>query len=232
MSKVSNSRDSFDLLTEEIIQCRKCSRLVEFRERIAREKTKRFAEWQYWGKPVPGFGDREAELVIVGLAPAPHGGNRTGRVFTGDLSARFLMRNLYEAGFANKPDSVSADDGLELFNAYMLAAVRCVPPENKPTSQEAANCYPYFRRELLLLSKKRVILALGRFAFDASLKFIEEMGADASGKVFRHGAVYRFKGLPSLYASYHPSPRNTNTGTLTGRMFLSLLKKIRNEIAR
>lgn len=222
-------RENLQSLAREISECRKCPRLVEFRERIAREKTKRFEDWEYWGRPVPGFGDRNAELIIVGLAPAAHGGNRTGRVFTGDLSARFLVSCLHDVGFASRNDSVSIDDDLKLNNAYMLAAVRCVPPDNRPTREEAQNCYPFFRRELDLLKRKKVLMALGKFAFDACLKYEREKQPGLRAE-FRHGAIYRFPGLPSLCASYHPSPRNTNTGTLTRRMFLSLLRKIRKEL--
>ncbi|MBX8631054.1 MAG: uracil-DNA glycosylase [Thermoplasmata archaeon] len=193
-------------------------------------KVKRFAEWTYWSKPVPGFGDPDAELVIIGLAPAAHGGNRTGRVFTGDLSAKFLVSCLYEAGFSNQPRSENIDDGLRLLNAYMLAAVRCVPPNNIPTREEALNCFPFLKREMRLLRKTRAVLLLGKFAFDSYIRFLkEEFGCEVSGMRFRHGAVYSVKGQPKMYVSYHPSPRNTNTGTLTRTMFIELLNRVKSE---
>ncbi|MEM3851457.1 MAG: uracil-DNA glycosylase [Methanomassiliicoccales archaeon] len=222
-------RDTFSSIRKEIIACRRCPRLVAFREKIAREKTKRYVDWEYWGKPVPGFGDTKASLVLVGLAPAPHGGNRTGRVFTGDLSAKFLIDCLYAAGFANQPISESRKDGLKLIDAYMLAAVRCVPPDNIPEKEEFNNCYPFFSREMRLLTHKKAILALGKIAFDACIRYAREQGLDTRGMTFRHGAIYRMENFPLLCASYHPSPRNTNTGTLTRKMFLDMLTKIRKE---
>lgn len=204
---------------------------MRFRERIADEKTKRYRDWEYWGRPVPGFGNGYAELVIIGLAPAAHGGNRTGRVFTGDLSAKFLIDCLHEVGLTNQPNSDSRDDGLKMLNSYMLAAVRCVPPDNRPTREEAHNCFPFLERELKLLHSAKVVLLLGKFAFDSYSRFLkEEMGVETRGLKFIHGSVYRFPGQPALYASYHPSPRNTNTGTLSRKMFIDLLRKIRKEM--
>ncbi len=223
--------DNFDRLRRDIVCCRKCRRLVSFREAVAAKRTRRYSDWDYWAKPVPGFGDPLAELVIIGLAPAAHGGNRTGRVFTGDLSAKFLVSCLHEAGFTNQPNSDAIDDGLQMINAYMLAAVRCVPPDNVPTPSEASNCYPFLERELKLLSRARVVLLLGKFAFDSYLRFIKGSAVKGMGPmVFRHGAVYSIPHMPAIYVSYHPSPRNTNTGILTREMFISLLERIKSDL--
>ncbi len=201
--------------------------MVAYRERVAREKRKAYQSWSYWGRPVPGFGDPLAQLVIVGLAPAAHGGNRTGRVFTGDPSAAFLMTGLYSAGFANQPTSESIDDGLELDGAYITAAVRCAPPGNRPSAKEISNCVPYLFAELDSV-KPEAILALGRLAFDATMRYLSERH-DVSRKEasFRHGAAYEFgPGSPALYVSYHPSPRNTNTGLMTRESFQSVIDQV------
>ncbi len=226
-------RDSFSVLRSDIVKCKKCPRLVKFREKIAAQKTKRYSDWNYWGRPVPGYGDEKAELVIIGLAPAAHGGNRTGRVFTGDLSAKFLIGCLYETGLTNQPNSDSLDDGLRMTGSYMLAAVRCVPPDNRPTPREAENCYPFLERELVLLIKAKSVLLLGKFAFDSYVKFLRATaGIKTNGLKFRHGAVYRLEGKPTIYASYHPSPRNTNTGKMNRDMFIKLLNDIKRELGR
>ncbi len=206
---------------------------MDHRERVAREKKRAFEDWTYWGRPVPGFGDTKAELVIVGLAPAAHGGNRTGRVFTGDPSATFLMRGLHEAGFANQPTSRSADDGLRLRNAYMNAAVRCVPPDNKPLPEEIRNCAPYLWEELDLL-RPQAILTLGSIAYDAVIAYLaDHYGIERREASFRHGAVYHFGGgAPSLFVSYHPSPRNTQTGLLTRESFQRLLERLAEFLGR
>lgn len=223
---MGRSRELLEL-RETIIACRMCPRMVELREKVAREKRRAFKDWTYWGRPVPGFGDPKAQLVIIGLAPAAHGGNRTGRVFTGDPSAAFLMKCLYEAGFANQPISESGDDGLRLRNAYMTAAVRCVPPENRPTSQEVRKCAPYLWRELYIL-QPRGLLALGRLAFDAAMAYLGGSYSIRKGEAsFRHGAFYPFpRGAPTLFVSYHPSPRNTQTGLLTRESFQDILSRI------
>jgi len=222
---------SLEQLRARIIDCRKCPRLVEFREKISREKRKQYADFQYWGRPVPGYGDPNARLVIVGLAPAGHGGNRTGRVFTGDSSAKFLVKHLYDAGFASQPNSDTIDDGLFYRDCYVNAAVRCVPPDNKPTKLEIANCELYFEQEMFLLENCMVVLALGKLAFDTVLNFAKKF-YDAKGRfIFRHGERYVFSGrFPVVYASYHPSPRNTNTGTLTSAMFSKVLKEVRKDL--
>jgi uracil-DNA glycosylase family 4 len=219
--------DSFPRLSREIIQCTKCPRLVEFREKVAREKRLQFANEEYWGRPVPGFGDEKSRVLVVGLAPAAHGGNRTGRVFTGDASAKFLVRALFACGFANQPTSERKDDGLEYKDAYVLAALRCVPPGNKPLLSEMENCYPYFVREMTLLENAKVVVALGKIAFDTSVKHMKkEFGIKTRGVVFKHGAAYRFgPDHPALIGCYHPSPRNTNTGTLSQAMMRRVFRK-------
>lgn len=218
------------ILQQQVIACRRCPRLVEYRERVAREKRFAFRNEEYWGRPVPSFGDPRARLLVLGLAPAAHGGNRTGRVFTGDRSGDFLFSSLYRTGFANQPASVSRDDGLELRDANVTAAVRCCPPANKPAPEEVANCRPYLERELELLSEVRVVVALGKFAFDAYLGLLKRQGKvppRASYK-FAHGACYRLPPpLPALLASYHPSQQNTFTGKLTPRMLDSVFRHAR-----
>jgi len=221
--------NELEQLNEEIVRCRKCPRLVRYREKIAREKRRAFRECQYWGKPVPGFGDARAGLLILGLAPAAHGGNRTGRVFTGDRSGDFLYQALFRAGFANQATSTDRDDGLRLKDAYIAATVRCAPPANKPLPSELANCRPYFERELELI-RPRAILALGSIAMRAYLGLLKERGEIRSLAEFpfRHGATYRLPGdLPRLFASYHPSQQNTFTGKLTEEMLAGVFKDIR-----
>jgi uracil-DNA glycosylase family 4 len=234
----SDRTAALQILNDRIISCRKCPRLVEYREAVAREKRRAFLHCEYWGRPVPGFGDARAQLLILGLAPAAHGGNRTGRVFTGDRSGDFLYRHLYEAGFASQPISTDRGDGLTLRNAYVAAAVRCAPPANRPLPSEIANCRPYLESELELL-RPRAVLALGALAFNTYLNVLKDRGAIRSRAQFpfRHGAAYDLAeaGLPAgdlpvgttrLFASYHPSQQNTFTGTLTDAMFRRLLRQI------
>jgi uracil-DNA glycosylase family 4 len=216
-------------LNEAIVACRKCPRLVCYREKVAREKRAAYREWKYWGKPVPGFGDPHARLLLLGLAPAAHGGNRTGRVFTGDRSGDFLCKALYQAGFANQPTSISRDDGLKLKDAYVAAAVRCAPPANKPLPSELANCIPYLERELELL-RPRAVLALGSIAMRTFLALVRERRKLPTGIAFqfRHGSSHDLgAGLPQLFVSYHPSQQNTFTGKLTEQMLASVLRDIR-----
>jgi uracil-DNA glycosylase family 4 len=211
------------------VRCRKCPRLVRYRENVAREKRLAFREWEYWGKPVPGFGDPRAELLILGLAPAAHGANRTGRMFTGDRSGDFLYKALYEAGFANQPTSTRRDDGLALKNAYISATLRCAPPANKPLPAELANCWPYFERELDLI-RPRAIFALGAIAMRAYLALLKDRGqiSGYAAYAFRHGASYKLPGnSPRLFVSYHPSQQNTFTGKLTEAMLAAVLRDIR-----
>ena len=218
-------------LHRRIIDCRHCPRLVEHREKIGQNKRASYREWDYWSKPITGFGDPEARLLIVGLAPAAHGGNRTGRVFSGDASATFLMAGLYEAGFANQPNSDHRDDGLELFNAYLTAAVRCVPPGDKPTVQEQRDCLHFFVEEMENLPRLTTVLALGLIAFQACLKALNQRSGTTIRAKFGHGVWHEMpNGLPTLVGSYHPSPRNTNTGRLTKEGFLEVLLKLRDEL--
>ncbi|MFY9804990.1 MAG: uracil-DNA glycosylase [Candidatus Acidiferrales bacterium] len=222
-----------DQLNQEIIHCRKCPRLVRYREDVARTKRRSFMDWDYWGKPVPGFGDPHAELLILGLAPAAHGANRTGRVFTGDRSGDFLYKALYRAGFANQPASTHRGDGLALKNAYIAATLRCAPPANKPLPSELANCRPFFERELEIL-RLRAILLLGGIALRAYLGLLKERGQISSLAAFpfRHGASYELPGgLPRLFASYHPSQQNTFTGKLTDAMLLKVLRDIQKYLS-
>jgi len=219
-------------INQEIISCRKCPRLVRFRECVARTKRRAYRDWTYWGRPVPGFCDPQAELMIIGLAPAAHGANRTGRVFTGDRSGEFLYRQLHRAGLANQPTSARPGDGLALHNAYITATVRCAPPGNKPLPAEIRNCRRYLEAELDLL-RPRAVLALGRMAFDSYLKLLQERGVITSRAAFRfsHGASFRLPGAgPRLFASYHPSQQNTQTGRLTPAMFARVLRRIRRFI--
>jgi uracil-DNA glycosylase len=220
-------------LKNEVVRCRKCPRLVRYRETVAREKRAAFRDWNYWGKPVPGFGDPHAQLVILGLAPAAHGANRTGRMFTGDRSGDFLYQALYRTGFANQPTSTQRNDGLALRNAYIAAALRCAPPANKPLPTELANCRPYFERELELL-RPRAILALGGIAMRAYLGYLKDRGTITSLAAFPfgHGASYDLgMGLPKLFGSYHPSQQNTFTGKLTQKMLEAVLAEIREFIS-
>jgi uracil-DNA glycosylase family 4 len=224
--------ESLHQLNEEIVACRKCPRLVRYREKVAREKRRSFRDWEYWGKPVPGFGDPHAALLILGLAPAAHGANRTGRVFTGDRSGDFLYDALFRAGFANQPTSTRRGDGLALTNAYIAAAIRCAPPANKPLPSELARCRPYFESELELI-RPRAILALGGIAMRAYLALLKERGQIESFAAFpfRHGASYRLPGdLPHLFASYHPSQQNTFTGKLTKAMLVRVLRDIQKSL--
>lgn len=223
-------------LNTDIIGCTRCPRLVAWRQEVAETKRRAYQDWDYWGKPVPGFGDRNARLAIVGLAPAAHGANRTGRMFTGDGtggSAGTLMAALHRAGFANQPTSTHRGDGLELRDAYITGIVRCAPPGNRPNAAELANCRSHLRRELGLLESVEVILCLGRMAFDSYLRLLREAEVDLSHVEFEHGACYSFDGLvlPALVVSYHPSRQNTQTGRLTTAMLDEVLSQVRTCIA-
>jgi uracil-DNA glycosylase len=222
------------ILDEEIVACRRCPRLVEYRETVAREKRRAFREWTYWGKPVPGFGDARAQLLILGLAPAAHGANRTGRVFTGDRSGDFLYAALYKAGFANQPTSVRSGDGLQLKNAYIAATIRCAPPANKPLPSEIANCRSYLVRELDIL-QPRAVLALGKIAWDAYLEILKQHGLIASRAAFHfaHGAEAELPGDGArLFGVYHPSQQNTQTGRVTPAMYGQVLRRIRRFLSK
>lgn len=212
-----------------VISCRRCPRLVAFRESVPTRTA--FRGQKYWRRPVPGFGDPLAMLVVVGLAPAAQGGNRTGRVFTGDSSGRFLVKALFRAGFASQPRSESRDDGLVYTGCYVTAVVKCVPPGDKPSPEEFTNCGSYLDAELSLLRRARAFLALGSLAFKVILEVERKNGVDVSGMKFAHGASYPLPGGKRLYASYHPSPRNTNTGKLTEAMLVGVLQRIKADIS-
>ncbi|HYM40417.1 MAG TPA: uracil-DNA glycosylase [Thermoplasmata archaeon] len=222
---------SVEALTARVVACRRCPRLVRYREAVARTRVARFREWTYWGRPVPGFGDPGARLLIVGLAPAAHGGNRTGRVFTGDRSGDWLYRALYRAGFANQPTSVSIGDGLRLSDAYIAAAVRCAPPGNRPTRAEFERCQPFLEAEIELLHGLRVVVTLGNVAMDRFLRAWKATGRTAPRPKprFGHGKRYAI-GAAVLLTSYHPSQRNTQTGLLTEPMFDAIFRAAREEL--
>ena len=216
---MTGAQAALDELESEIVRCRACPRLVAWRERVARDKRAAFAGWDYWGRPVPGFGDPAARVLVLGLAPAAHGANRTGRVFTGDRSGDWLFRALHRAGFANQPTSDHRDDGLRLNGAFVAAAVRCAPPANRPTPEERDQCFPFLRRELDLLADVRVVVALGGYAYAAAWRLLGEAGASLPRPrpAFAHGAEVAAEPY-TLLGSYHPSQQNTFTGRLTEAM--------------
>jgi uracil-DNA glycosylase len=227
------------LLNREVISCTRCPRLVEYRERIAKIKRRAYLDCEYWGKPVPGFGDPNARVLIMGLAPGAHGSNRTGRPFTGDASGKFMYPVLYETGFANQPNATDRNDGLELKDLYITAAVRCAPPDNKPLPQELSNCSQFLDREMAGLEQVKVVVALGKIGFDAYLNYMKRHRTNPSAKnaegwsttftrnayLFKHGAHYSMPDGKVLLASYHPSNQNTQTGKLTRQMFLEIFKQ-------
>jgi uracil-DNA glycosylase family 4 len=224
--------DSLERVRDEVVVCRACPRLVEWRERVARDKVARFADQEYWGRPVPGFGDPDAAVLILGLAPAAHGGNRTGRIFTGDRSGDFLFASLHRTGFANQPTSVSKNDGLALRGAYLAAINRCVPPANKPTPEERDRCLPYLKREMHLLGDLEVIVALGAFAWDGVLRALRAIGHGAKPRPrFGHLAEVRV-GPFVLLGCFHPSQQNTFTGKLTPAMLDEVLERARDLAGR
>lgn len=220
-------------LRRDVTSCSKCPRLRDHCERVAREKRKAFLAETYWGKPIPGFGDPRARLVLVGLAPAAHGANRTGRIFTGDRSGDWLYRALHRAGFANQPTATSKDDGLELKDAYVTCSVRCAPPDNKPLPDEFAACAPFLSRELGLLDRTRLYVALGGIALEALLGHYRRLGftVKKSEYKFAHGARYELPDGKRLICSYHPSQQNTFTGRLTEKMFDSIFAEARKALA-
>ncbi len=214
------------LLNARITECTRCPRLVAYRHTVALAKRRQFQDWTYWGRPVPGFGDPRAQLYILGLAPAAHGGNRTGRVFTGDRSGDWLYEALHRFGFANQAESAHRNDGLRLTNCYIGAVVRCAPPANKPLREEFDACRPFVQEELVLLRRVRVVVTLGKIAFDHYLKSCRERGRiiPKPTPAFHHGALYDLPWGITLIGSYHPSQQNTFTGTLTRRMFHSVFR--------
>jgi uracil-DNA glycosylase family 4 len=215
--------DSLARVTAEVVECRACPRLVAWRELVATEKRASFAGEEYWGRPVPGFGDPDARLLVVGLAPAAHGGNRTGRVFTGDRSGDWLFAAMHRAGYANQPTSVAVGDGLRLDDAYVAAVVRCAPPANKPTTDERDTCLPYFERELQLLTRVQVLVALGQFAYD---NLTRVLGVRPRPR-FGHGVEVAAGEGRTIICSFHPSQQNTFTGKLTVPMFDAVFQRAR-----
>ena len=219
---------SLEELNKKIISCKQCKRLVIFREKIADEKRKQYIDQTYWGKPITGYGDYNAKLLMIGLAPAAHGGNRTGRVFTGDQSSDFLFRCLFESGLSNQPHSLHKEDGLKLFDIYLTTAIKCVPPGDKPTLDELKICSYYFKKENKYLSNIKIILALGKIAFDTCINFYkEDYLIKNKDFIFSHGCKYNLPDKKILIGSYHPSPRNVNTGRIDFYKMIKLLKKIK-----
>ncbi len=232
---MGDARLSLRILNEEIINCFRCPRLVAHREEIGRIQRRAYKGQTYWSRPVPGFGDPAARLLIVGLAPGAHGANRTGRMFTGDRSGEFLYRALWETGFANQPDSLSREDGLKLTDAYITAPVRCAPPDNKPDLEEILACRPYLVRELALLKRVRVVVALGSIGLNAYLAVLQDAGQISSRAAFRfgHGLCYSaFPNGPTIIASYHPSQQNTSTKRLTAEMLRAVFAQAKEMIGR
>jgi uracil-DNA glycosylase family 4 len=218
------------ILNAEVVVCTRCPRLVLYRERIAQTKRRAYRDWDYWGKPVPGFGDPNARVLVLGLAPGAHGSNRTGRPFTGDSSGNFMYPVLHEIGFANQPTATDLKDGLSLIDVYITAAARCAPPDNKPLPQELASCASFLDRELDGLKKVKVVVALGRIGFDAYLNYLKRRGVISTKApyLFEHAAHYRMPNGKILLASYHPSNQNTNTGKLTRKMFVEIFREARH----
>jgi uracil-DNA glycosylase family 4 len=224
--------DGLERIRDDVVVCRACPRLVAWRERVAREKVARFAHQEYWGRPVPGFGDPAATVLIIGLAPAAHGGNRTGRIFTGDRSGDFLFASLHRAGFANQPTSVAFDDGLELRGAYLAAVNRCAPPANRPEPDERDRCLPFLEREMRELSRLRVIVALGGFAWDGALRAVAALGHTTRPRPrFGHDAEAAL-GPYALIGCFHPSQQNTFTGKLTPAMMDDIFVLARDRAGR
>jgi len=225
---VNSSSGQLAVLQQEVIACRRCPRLVEYIAEIGRVKRRAYRDWDYWAKPVPSFGDPRARVLIVGLAPGAHGSNRTGRPFTGDASGAILYRVLYRAGFSSQPESTSRDDGLRLTDIRITAAARCAPPGNKPATEELRNCRPFLERELELLTRLKVVVALGKIAFDVYLSILRDRGVIKSRApfVFGHDVVHRVaEGSPVLLSSYHPSQQNTSTGKLNEKMLLDVFRR-------
>ncbi len=225
-------------LQETVIRCRKCPRLVAYLPEVSQHKPKRYRDWDYWSRPLPSFGDPGARVLIVGLAPAAQGGNRTGRMFTGDRSGEWLFNALYQFGFANQPNSLRRDDGFKLNDCYITATIRCAPPKNRPLPEEIENCRPYFWEELALLKKVQVIVPLGQIAFAQTLKSLRIKGYDVPPLLFGHGKVYEVSLRTShselrtttLITSYHPSQQNTQTGKLTRSMFHKIFRMVRMKL--
>ena len=223
--------DNFIQLNKKIIKCNKCKRLVDFRKKISKKKRKQYIKETYWGKPITGFGDTNGKILLVGLAPAAHGGTRTGRVFTGDKSSDFLYKCLYKSKLSNQPMSVSINDGLKLFNTYITAALKCAPPEDKPSQQELKTCFNYFSNEIYLLKNIKIIVGLGKIAFDACFNFYRDMYMlKKSDYPFKHGAKYKLPDNKYLMGCYHPSPRNVNTKKININKMVKLFENVKSSI--
>jgi len=216
--------NSFLKFQKKVYSCRKCTRLVKFRNQIVKKKRKSYEDQKYWGKPVSGFGDVNAKIVLVGLAPAAHGATRTGRVFTGDKSANFLFKCLHQSRLANQPNSDHLNDGLQLKNIFITLALRCVPPQDKPKPEELKNCSNYFKEELFLLKNKKIIIALGKIAFDACIRFYKQNFNISGSYKFGHRLKYKIYDI-ILLGCYHPSPRNVNTKRINEKMMINLFNK-------
>lgn len=226
--------EKLNLLQEQIIRCRKCSRLIDYLTEVKNHPPRRYREWEYWSKPLPSFGDPEASVLIIGLAPAAHGGNRTGRMFTGDRSGEWLFDALFRFGFANRPQSIRREDDFALKDCYITAILRCAPPGNKPLPNEMENCRPYLLEELDLLTKVKVIVPLGQIALNQTLKALRQKGVEIPPLSFGHGKVFSL-GTPdwrrrTLITTYHPSQQNTFTGKLTRPMFHKIFKMVKRKI--
>ena len=222
----TNNKCNFEKLNKSIVACNKCSRLVKFRKKISTEKRKQYLKETYWGKPITGFGDQNGKILFVGLAPAAHGGTRTGRVFTGDRSSEFLYKCLYKANISNQPKSEHRDDGLKLKKAYITTALKCVPPGDKPKKNELKNCFKFFNSEICYLKNLKVIVALGKIAFDAC-KYFYKTKYNFNMKInFAHNKIYKLPNNIILVGCYHPSPRNVNTGRINEKKMTNLFKKV------
>jgi uracil-DNA glycosylase family 4 len=224
------TRAELEDLQEVVVRCRKCPRLIVYLQEVAKHKPKRYRDWDYWSKPLPSFGDPEAQVLIVGLAPAANGGNRTGRMFTGDRSGEWLFNALYKYGFANQPNSLRKDDGFKLFNCYITATIRCAPPKNRPLPEEIENCRPYFLKELDLLRNAKVLVPLGQIAFTQTLKALGKKGIKIPPLSFGHGKVYSLPNGQTIITTYHPSQQNTQTGKLTKPMFHKTFTMVRKKL--
>ena len=243
MEAILRMKPSIELkkLQGKVIQCRKCPRLVAYLQEVSQHKPKRYRDWEYWSRPLPSFGDPDARVLIIGLAPAAQGGNRTGRMFTGDRSGEWLFNALYQFGFANQPSSVRSDDGFKLDDCYITATIRCAPPKNKPLPEEIEHCRPYFLEELDLLKKAQVIVSLGQIAFVQTLKSLRLKGFEIPSLSFGHGKIYSLRtpnslgnadlrSLRTIITTYHPSQQNTQTGKLTKPMFHKIFKMVRKKL--
>ncbi|MGA2316446.1 MAG: uracil-DNA glycosylase [Thermodesulfobacteriota bacterium] len=213
-----------------VVECQKCPRLVAYLKEVSNHKPKRYRDWDYWSKPLPSFGDPDAQVLIIGLAPAAQGGNRTGRMFTGDRSGEWLFNALYEFGFANQPNSLRRDDGFKLDGCYITATIRCAPPKNKPLPEEIENCRPYFLKELDLLKKIEVLVPLGQIALTQTLRTLRQKGLGIPPLTFGHGKVYPLPNRQTIITTYHPSQQNTQTGKLTRPMFHQIFKMVRRKL--